>query len=146
MYDSSSSDTDDEVHTVAAKPIGTGIVGDPYCKCQGAFLSNMVKMLNESETTCVNLCMRWHPKIRNAMQVNWQAATIMFHSLHPVLSRYKLCRRNNGVRCARSTWNRKLREWSFDMVHTGGEWTSYIYRGEEFSKQTSTVALPWFRR
>ena len=76
----------------------------------------------------------------------WAGVHQMFDQLHPILVRYKLCRADNGSRCARSTWNRKLREWSFEMVHTGGTWTSYIYNGTEFSKHASTYTMPWFRR
>lgn len=143
---SGSSESESDEEDIPSVPIGVGKPGEPYCKCQGAFLSNLVKMLNESGSTSIDLCMRWHPKIRNAMQVHWKRVHEMFDMLHPILVMYKLCRLDNNVKCARSTWNRKLREWSFTMVNTGGEWTSYIYSSDAFSPDASYYVMPYWRR
>lgn len=123
-----------------------GTPGEPYASTQESFLCNLAKLLNESETTNVNRCIRWHPTIMNALQVNWDEFSKMYATLDPVLTSYKIFRVNNNPECARASWNRKLREWNFQMIHILGPWTSYIYKGVLFSRISRAFELPLSRR
>ena len=119
-----------------------GTPGLPYCSTQESFLCNLAKMLNESRLTNVNACIRWHPTISNALQVNWDMFDDYYDQLCPILVSYKIFRANNTRECARASWNRKLREWNFQMVHIHGNWTSYIYKGIAFSRKPRFQPAP----
>ena len=85
-----------------------GIPGEPYSATQESFLCNLAKLLNESDSTNVNACIRWHPTISNALQVNWDMFDEYYDQLCPILVAYKIFRANNTRACARASWNRKL--------------------------------------
>tara|TARA_B100000963_G_scaffold165435_1_gene143706 strand:- start:11318 stop:11773 length:456 start_codon:yes stop_codon:yes gene_type:complete len=121
-------------------------VGEAYCRDQGAFMFNLIKLLNEASTTHVDMCVRWHPKIQNALQVNWSVFEQIYDTLHPVLVRYKITRNNNSKRCARASWNRKLREWDFEMVALGLEWTTYIHSDPNFNRFSTGEGIRTCRR
>ena len=123
-----------------------GTIGEPYGATQDCFLCNLVKLLNEAASTSVESVIRWHPKISNALQVNWAKFDALHSALEPILVRYKVFRCNNKHKCARASWNRKLREWKFQMIHILGPWTTYIYKGSEFTKDATPYALPKSRR
>ena len=121
-------------------------VGQPYCRFQGAYLSNLLKLLNESRDMQVDGVVRWHPKIANALQINWKALQQNFAAVHPVLVQYKISRPSNQCVCVRPTMNRKLREWNFKMVSDGTPWVSYIYESALFRRGGSHLDLPVARR
>lgn len=123
-----------------------GVPGKPYCSTQESFLCNLAKLLNESNETNLYVCIRWHPTIMNALQVNWKTFEEYYEQLCPILVSYKIFRVNNSKSCARASWNRKLREWKFQMIHIHGQWTSYIYKGLEFSRDSRAFDLPMSRR
>ena len=123
-----------------------GVPGQPYSTTQESFLCNLAKMLNEGKDTNVHQCIRWHPKISNALQVNWDMFHEYYDQLCPILTSYKIFRVNNSKRCARASWNRKLREWNFQMLHIAGSWTSYVYKGTAFSPCSRSFHLPQSRR
>ena len=124
----------------------SGQLGDPYGATQDCFLCNLVKLLNEASATKVDSVIRWHPKISNALQVNWSKFNALHGALEPILVRYKVFRYNNKHDCARASWNRKLREWKFQMIHVLGQWTTYIYKGTEFRPDARPYELPKSRR
>ena len=149
--ETSDSETDDvqEQHVAAHETAHIGLentVGEAYCRDQGAFMFNLIKLLNEATTTHVSMCIRWHPKIRNALQVNWGVFERVYDTLHPVLVRYKITRNNNALRCARASWNRKLREWEFEMVALGLDWTTYIHADPDFNRFSSGHGIRTCRR
>jgi hypothetical protein len=113
---------------------------------QGAYLCNLLKLLNESTHTQIDTVMRWHPKISNALQINWKALNVQFDLVHPVLVRYKISRASNQLTCVRPTMNRKLREWNFTMVCDGTPWVSYIYETALFCSKGLHGSLPAARR
>lgn len=113
---------------------------------QGAYLCNLLKLLNESMHTQIADVMRWHPKITNALQINWKELNVQFDRVHPILVRYKISRASNQRTCVRPTMNRKLREWNFTMVCDGTPWVSYIYETEMFCRQGLHGRLPAARR
>lgn len=140
--DSSDSAGEDERESF----VSTTAVGEPYCRFQGAYLSNLLKLLNEGERMGVGGVVRWHPKIANSLQINWKALHQDFDEVHPVLVRYKISRASNQRKCVRPTMNRKLREWSFKMVCDGTPWVSYIYESALFCKAGLHAGLPVARR
>lgn len=143
-YTSESSDSDSD--TERANFVSTTAVGEPYCRFQGAYLSNLLKLLNEGERMGVGDVVRWHPKIANSLQINWKALNQNFDVVHPVLVRYKISRASNQRKCVRPTMNRKLREWSFKMVCDGTPWVSYIYESALFRQGGLHTGLPVARR
>ena len=148
--DSSDSEADEEQCTDVEQcgpHIGvTDTVGDAYCRDQGAFMFNLIKLLNEAQTTRVSMCIRWHPKIKNALQVNWRVFEHVYDILHPILVRYKITRAKNSKRCARASWNRKLREWEFEMVSLGLDWTTYIHADPSFNRFSDGSGIRTCRR
>ena len=144
----SSSEEDDSDDDMYAKPcfVSTTAVGQPFCRFQGAYLSNLLKLLDESHQMQVDGVIRWHPKIANALQINWKALHTDFDSVHPVLVQYKISRLSNQRGCVRPTMNRKLREWNFKMVCDGTPWVSYIYESAAFKKGGEYYDLPVARR
>ena len=150
QWPSSTSDSDSDEEEEEAG-FETGLtsskdVGDAYCRYQGSFLSNLAKMLNEAHITGIDSCIKWHPKLCNALQVNWQRVRETYHTLFPVLVRYKICRANNSVDCARASWNRKLREWEFEMISVGSNWVTYTYKNRQFARGSNFTGLPMSRR
>ena len=145
----SDSDADDDASYI---PIQLGRIASdgelfrPFDRCQSSFLSNLVKLLNEGEGTGIVGCMRWSPRIVNALEVNWQVFKDNFEQAHRVLVVYKLARANNKAECVRATINRKLREWKFDMINTGAAWTSYIYCDNLFGRWSVHGQMPFARR
>ena len=150
MSSSSSDDDDDDDDEVMERYTSTytstTAVGEPYMRFQGAYLSNLLKLLNEASTMGMCDVMRWHPKISNALQINWKALHRDFDKVHPVLVRYKISRSSNRPACVRPTMNRKLREWSFSMVADGTHWVSYVYKSDLFCRQGLQLELPATRR
>ena len=144
------SSDDDTPYTVKPKfvtgVIGTGTLGTPHERRQGAFLCNLVKLLNGAGD--MNLCpvMRWSRRITNALEINWDLFLDNFEEVHRVLVLYKIARRHNRAACGRASLNRKLREWDFDMVTTGGTWTAYVYKNGLFCQSTAESLLPSRRR
>lgn len=145
MQTTSSSDSDDEE---VAKPVftSTTAVGKPFSRYQGSYLSNLQKLLNESKLTGASRVLRWHPKISNALEINWGMFETLFHEVHPVLVQYKLSRASNRLECVRPTMNRKLREWNFKMVCTCTAWVCYIYDTDAFGREVHYGQLPTRRR
>lgn len=121
-------------------------VGDAYCKYQGSFLFNLAKMLDEAHVTGLDCCIKWHPKVCNALQVHWPRVQERYDQLCPILVRYKICRAKNSIKCARASWNRKLREWEFEMLSLGSPWVIYIYKNMNFSRGAHFTELPTSRR
>ena len=113
---------------------------------QGAYLCNLLKLLNESVETNLVHVIRWHPKIANALQICWKALHQDFDRVHPVLVRYKVSRQTNQQSCVRPTMNRKLREWNFKMICDGSPWVTYIYETHMFCREGQHEALPAARR
>ena len=149
--DSSESDTEQDDSCCDVEECGPHIgfadtVGDAYCRDQGAFMFNLIKLLNEAETTRVSMCIRWHPKIKNALQVNWCVFERVYDTLHPILVRYKITRAKNSKRCARASWNRKLREWEFEMVALGLDWTTYVHNDPNFTRLCDGSGIRTCRR
>lgn len=126
--------------------VSTTPLGEPFMRFQGAYLCNLLKLLNESTHTQMAAVMRWHPKIANALQINWKELNVQFDRVHPILVRYKISRASNQLTCVRPTMNRKLREWNFTMVCDGTPWVSYIYETEMFCSQGLHGKLPAARR
>jgi len=144
MSSGSESESEDE----DARPlfVSTTPLGEPYMRFQGAYLCNLLKLLNESEHTQLAVVIRWHPKIANALQINWKALNVQFDRVHPILVRYKISRASNKRAFVRPTMNRKLREWSFKMVCDGTQWVSYTYETALFCRQGLHSSLPAARR
>ena len=117
-------------------------------RCQGAYLLNLLKLLNEANDLGILQFIRWHTKISNALQINWQALHDDFDTVHAVLVRYKISRGTNRAACVQPTMNRKLREWCFTMVRDGTPWASYIYASDKFCRRGlhSAEPLPASRR
>jgi hypothetical protein len=139
---SSSSDEEEESYRFTAQ----SAVGDPYCRFQGSYLFNLQKLLNEAQEMGVDGTLRWHPKISNAIEINWTALNTSFDHVHKVLVRYKLSRLSNRKGCVRPTMNRKLREWNFTMVPSGTHWVTYIYENNLFGESSRHGDLPVSRR
>ena len=153
MFDGNSScssddDDDDGITGECVSFASTPAVGNPFMRCQGAYLLNLLKLLNESEDLCIEHVVRWHTKISNALQINWAALHTDFDKVHPVLVRYKISRGSNRAACVQPTMNRKLREWCFTMIRDGTPWTSYVYESAKFCRYGlhSTDPLPASRR
>ena len=91
-------------------------------------------------------CMRWSPKIANALEINWPVMCDNFEEVQPILAMYKIARHKNKAACGRATLNRKLREWEFEMCTTGASWTAYIYRDATFCKGAAHGQMPFCRR
>ena len=147
QFEQSSSESDVEEET--GYRIDTNAlrhVGDAHCRYQGSFLSNLAKMLNEAHLTGIEYCIKWHPKLCNALQVNWSRVQERYEQLCPILVRYKICRSNNSVQCARASWNRKLREWEFEMISVGSSWVTYTYKNRNFARGANFASLPMSRR
>ena len=113
---------------------------------QGAYLCNLLKLLNEAEHNELGHVIRWHPKLTNALQINWKLLQNNFVKVHPTLVRYKVSRQSNQKECVRPTMNRKLREWNFKMVCDGTDWVTYIYENERFCRSGLHAELPAARR
>lgn len=146
MLTSSSSDSDDDSAVVGPLYTSMTAIGKPYSRYQGSYLSNLQKLLNEGEVTGASRVLRWHPKISNALEINWAMFETLFHEVHPVLVQYKLSRASNRLECVRPTMNRKLREWNFKMVCTCTAWVCYIYDNEAFGRAVHYGQLPTRRR
>ena len=142
---SSSSEDEEEAHHVVNDPVMRD-VGNAHCKFQGSFLSNLAKMLNEAHVTGLDYCIKWHPKLCNALQVDWPRVEERYAQLCPILVRYKISRANNSLQCARASWNRKLREWEFEMISMGSDWVIYVYKDANFARGTQFYDLPMARR
>ena len=123
-----------------------GTPGEPYNTAQESFLCNLAKMLNEGDDMNINRCIRWHLNISNALQVNWSEFDNEYDRISPILVSYKVFRAKNKRQCARASWNRKLREWNFQMIHIHGPWTTYIYKGILFNRESLAYDLPVSRR
>lgn len=121
-------------------------LGEPYMRFQGAYLCNLLKLLNEARHTQLQSVMRWHPKIANALQINWKQLHLTFDDVHPTLVRYKVSRASNQKQCVRPTMNRKLREWNFRMVCDGTDWVTYTYENAMFCRTGLHAPLPAARR
>lgn len=143
---SSSSESDDEHGAERPTYTSTTAVGKPFSRFQGSYLSNLQKLLNEAEVTGACRVLRWHPKISNALEINWGAFEALFSEVHPVLVQYKLSRASNRLECVRPTMNRKLREWNFKMVCTCTDWVCYIYDTAAFGRAVRYGELPTRRR
>jgi len=152
MFDGNSSGSSDDDEDIAEGRTtsfeSTPAVGNPFMRCQGAYLLNLLKLLNEVEDLGVKHVLRWHTKISNALQINWVALHNDFANVHPVLVRYKISRGSNRAACVQPTMNRKLREWCFTMIRDGTPWTSYVYKSAQFCRHGlhSTDPLPASRR
>ncbi len=146
--DSSSSSSDDDDDGERASFASTPAVGQPFMRFQGAYLSNLLKLLNEAADLRIEHAVRWHTKISNALQINWRALHDDFDAVHTVLVRYKISRGTNRAVCVRPTMNRKLREWCFTMVADGTPWVTYVYNSDQFCRHGlhSTDPLPASRR
>ena len=143
----SSSDSDDDNDgTERLMYTSVTAVGEPYCRYQGSYLFNLQKLLNEAEHMGVSGVIRWHPKISNALEINWSHFADHFESVHPVLVKYKLSRGSNRLSCVRPTMNRKLREWNFRMVSACPHWVTYVYDTSAFGREVQYDGLPTHRR
>lgn len=145
------SDSDDDSDIENVQPVQGGFVsttplGQPFMRFQGAYLPNLLKLLNEAEHTGLITVIRWHPKISNALQINWKLLHTDFENVHPILVQYKVSRATNQKSCVRPTINRKLREWNFKMVCDGNSWVTYIYETAMFCKDGLYASLPVARR
>ena len=123
-------------------------VFEPYNRNQGYFLANLAKMLDEAEQISLTMFMRWSPEYPNALQINWPGFIQCYPTIHEVLVAYKMVRSSNSVVSARSSWNRKLREWKFCMNPPRGAemWTTYIYESQAFHRGCKYELLPNTRR
>ena len=151
--DFSSSDDDDEDQDHMAQSQNTFVSvsapGKPYCRYQGSYLFNLIKLLNEAARMGVDDVIRWHPKISNAFQIKWDDihnVSGKFDSVHKVLVQYKLSRASNRKKCVRPTMNRKLREWNFTMIPIHTYWVTYVYQNEQFCAEYQHGQLPTSRR
>ena len=147
MYTSSDDDNDDD-NGAAGTYTSITAVGEPYMRYQGAYLPNLLKLLNESESVGMSQVIRWHPKIANALQINWREFDARFAEVHAVLVKYKISRATNLPVCVRPTMNRKLREWCFSMVAEKliTDWVSYVYKSAQFCRDGLHDDLPSARR
>jgi len=145
MSSSSSSDSEDDTPALGVFT-STTAVGRPYSRYQGSYLNNLQKLLNEGALTGVGRVLRWHPKISNALEINWAAFDQCFDDVHPILVQYKLSRASNRLECVRPTMNRKLREWNFKMVCTCTTWVCYVYDSDAFTREVQHGQLPTRRR
>ena len=150
MHDSTSDDDDDDDEESGniGTYTSTTAVGNPYMRNQGAYLPNLLKLLNESKSVGMQRVLRWHPKIANALQINWREFDATFHTVHGVLVKYKISRATNQPQCVRPTMNRKLREWCFSMVSEKliTDWVSYVYKSAQFCRDGLHGDLPSTRR
>lgn len=147
MYSSDSeSETDDARGSGGPCFVSTTPLGEPFMRFQGAYLCNLLKVLNEAQRTGLGHVLRWHPKISNALQINWSTLYDDFDNVHPTLVRYKISRQTNKKECVRPTMNRKLREWNFKMICDGAPWVTYIYEKDVFCQTGQHEALPAARR
>jgi len=145
---SGSDDDDDDDNDSTERPLFTSVtaVGEPYCRYQGSYLFNLQKLLNEADRMGVLDVIRWHPKISNALEINWSHFAKNFESVHPVLVKYKLSRASNRLSCVRPTMNRKLREWNFRMVSACPHWVTYVYESSACGLEVEYGGLPTHRR
>ena len=120
----------------------------PHDRNQGFFLANLAKILDESEQINLSLFLRWAPCCKNALQINWPGLIQSYPEIHNVLVDYKMVRKSNSVLSARSSWNRKLREWNFTMQppEVGDCWTTYTYASSIFRRGCRYELLPNKRR
>jgi hypothetical protein len=148
MMTSSSDDDDDDPDNggQCARYTSATALGEAYCRFQGLYLFNLQKLLNEALSMGVSKVIRWHPKIKNALEIHWTRFSSRFETVHPVLVRYKLCRGENRIECVRPTMNRKLREWNFTMTSAGTGWVTYTYHSDAFHADVGFGALPTHRR
>ena len=146
MESSSSDDECDKITRRSFAPLSA--LGQPYCRYQGSYLFNLLKLLNEAHEMKVTHVFRWHTKILNALEINWTLLTCedTFDQVHPVLVKYKLSRASNRPSCVRPTMNRKLREWNFSMIPTHTSWVTYVYQNEKFNPHAQHGQLPTCRR
>ena len=144
----SSSDDDDDLDGdgQCARYTSATSLGQAYCIFQGLYLYNLQKLLNEAKLMGVSEVIRWHPKIKNALEIHWARFSARFDTVHPVLVRYKLCRGENRLVCVRPTMNRKLREWLFTMTGAGPGWVTYTYHSDAFHADVAFGNLPTHRR
>ena len=147
MITSSSDDDDDDDGVVDGQRYTSATaLGEAYCRFQGLYLFNLQKLLNEAPSMGVSEVIRWHPKIKNALEIHWSRFSARFDVVHPVLVRYKLCREENRLECVRPTMNRKLREWLFIMTGAGSGWVTYTYHSDAFHADVGFGDLPTHRR
>jgi len=146
MTSSSSSDEDDDGEMARDLYTSTTAVGEPYCRDQGSYLFNLQKLLNEADQMGIARVIRWHPKISNALEINWSHFAVHFEPVHSVLVKYKLSRASNRLSCVRPTMNRKLREWNFRMVSACPSWVTYVYETAAFNADVVYGSLPTHRR
>ena len=150
----SDTDSDDEGHYA---PVRRPVPGwhahtqaalyEPFQRNQGYFLSNLAKLLDESQAISMHNYIRWHPTQRNAMQIHWPEFIAGYPAIYDTLAAYKMVRSNNSVVSARASWNRKLREWNFKMISPAeAAWTTYAYRDDAFHPGCDYYALPNERR
>ena len=147
--EASSSDDETEMCAHGSTPfVSMSAIGQPYCRYQGSYLFNLLKLLNEAEQMQVTHVFRWHTKILNALEINWKllTRTDIFEEVHPVLVKYKLSRASNRPSCVRPTMNRKLREWNFSMIPTHTSWITYVYHNKNFNAFAQHGELPTCRR
>ena len=147
MEVSTSDDDADGAEVMHASFVSVSAIGEPYCRYQGSYLFNLLKLLNEAEQMLVTHVFRWHSKILNALEINWTLLTQadIFATVHPVLVKYKLSRASNRPSCVRPTMNRKLREWNFSMIPTHTSWVTYVYQNEQFNPSAQHGQLPTCR-
>ena len=153
-YDtSSSSDSDDDAFDggwwvpASPKPKPTELY-EPYDRNQGFFLANLAKMLDDADRINLSMFLRWSPGCEHALEINWPGFIQSYPALHDILVGYKMVRRSNSVISARSSWNRKLREWKFNMQAPNGNqtWTRYTYTSKVFHRGCRYDLLPNKRR
>lgn len=143
---SSSEDDSGPVGTVVIRAEPGGLCM-PYDRHQGFFLYNLAKLLDDSDELDLGFAIKWLPCMRNAFAINWAAFVEHYDNIKDVLAAYKMTRKQNKVRSARASWNRKLREWEFTM--TSGPtimWTTYTYKNEMFHPRCDYLQLPVSRR
>ena len=148
MEVTSSDDDEACVSLRTASFVPLSAVGQPYCRYQGSYLFNLLKLLNEAQDMNVLHVIRWSSKIWNAIEINWALMTQpqVFTQVHPQLVKYKLSRASNQPECVRPTMNRKLREWNFTMIPTHTSWVTYVYENERFNPEAQHGDLPTCRR
>lgn len=146
-----SSDEDDYFPTWTVENTAQGKSSElfePYDRNQGYFLANLAKMLDEADEINLSLFLRWSPELPNALQINWPGFIQGYPTIHGVLVAYKMVRSSNSVVSARSSWNRKLREWKFCMKPPAADekWTTYTYASAVFHRGCRYDSLPNKRR
>ena len=108
----SGSESEDEVYEPSRRLTAhwqfesVGSLYEPFQRNQGYFLSNLAKLLDESERISMQNYIRWHPEQANAMQINWPDFIAGYPDIHDTLAAYKMARTNNSVVSARASATR----------------------------------------